>query len=160
MRLDMKKYLHLILAAVAACIIFAACATADSSAMPDAQTIADALLNQSIFDETLSPLPEDEISYYVTMEEGVTGLMYLSDGSTAEEVAVFQAPDKNTAAKMLTNVEEYLSAQKSSFADYLPEEAKRIDDAVLIQKGNCVVLCVSGQSDAAKRVIEDVFVEQ
>jgi hypothetical protein len=94
------------------------------------------------------------------MEEGVTGLMYLSDGSTAEEVAVFQAPDKNTAVKMLSNVEEYLSGQRSSFADYLPEEAKRIDDAVLIRKGSCVVLCVSSQSDAAKRVIEDVFVEQ
>jgi hypothetical protein len=155
----MKRFLTLLLAAVMVSGLFAGCGAGTSGAQPEPQAVADALLEQIAFEETLSPLAEDEISYYVTLEDGVTGLMYLSSGSTAEEIAVFRAPDKSTATQMRSHVEEYLSGQRSSFADYLPAEAKRIDDAVLVQKGSYVVLCVSGQPDAAKSAINGVFAE-
>lgn len=153
----MKKIITLIMAAILSLGICTACGAGESGVNLEPKDIANALLDKVNFEEELSQLSEDEITYYVTMEEGVTGLMYISSGSTAEEIAVFQAPDKATASKMLSNVKEYLSAQRSSFADYLPEEAKRIDDAVIEQKGSYVVLCVSGQTDVAKTVIEDAF---
>lgn len=153
----MKKIVCMLLAAVMLCGVATGCGSSESLAQPKPQEVADALMDKISFDEELSLLAEDEISIYVEMEDGVEGIMYISSGSTAEEIAVFKAPDKNTATKMVANVKDYLKAQRSSFADYLPEEAKRIDDAVVEQKGNYVVLCVSGQSADAKAVISDVF---
>ena len=81
----------------------------------------------------------------------------MSSGSTAEEVAVFTAPDEATASTMKNNVQEFLNDQKTSFEDYIPEEAQRIDDAVLVVKGNYVILCVSGDSDKAQEIIDNAF---
>jgi len=39
----------------------------------------------------------------------------------------------------------------------VPEETKRIGNAVLEQKNQYVVLCVSGDSDQAKEIIEKAF---
>jgi hypothetical protein len=83
--------------------------------------------------------------------------MYMSSGSTAEEVAVFEAPDSSTAELMKEHVEEYLADQRDSFEKYIPEEAERIDNAVVQQNGNYVVLCVSGDSDKAKSLISEAF---
>ena len=83
--------------------------------------------------------------------------MYMSSGSTAEEVVVLTTPDESAAQTMYTNVQQFLKDQKSSFEDYIPAEAKRIDDAVTVQKGNYVVVCVSGDSDKAKEIVDKAF---
>ena len=75
----------------------------------------------------------------------------------AEEVAVFEAPDKDTASTVKDNVQTYLDDQSDSFQDYIPEESKRIGNAVLEQKDQYVILCVSGDSEGAKEIIEKAF---
>jgi hypothetical protein len=129
----------------------------DSAVTADIGTVAETLVNGIEYEDELTQLTEDELSYYVTLEDGVTGVMYMSSGSTAEEVAVFEAPDSSTAELMKEHVEEYLADQRDSFEKYIPEEAERIDDAVVQQNGNYVVLCVSGDSDKAKSLISEAF---
>jgi hypothetical protein len=123
----------------------------------DIGTVAQTLVDSIEYEDELTQLTEEELSYYVTLEDGVTGVMYMSSGSTAEEVAVFEAPDSSTAELMKGHVEEYLADQRDSFEKYIPEEAERIDDAVVQQNGNYVVLCVSGDSDKAKSLISEAF---
>ncbi|MCI5856807.1 MAG: DUF4358 domain-containing protein [Agathobacter sp.] len=153
----MKKIWTMLLAVVLAVGVFGACGSDELGNEPDVKAVAQALQDGIQFEETLNELPQDEIGYYITLADGVSGVMYISTGNTAEEVAVFEAPDKDAAATMLTNIKEYLQAQRSSFADYLPEEAKRIDDALVVQKGRYAVLCVSAQTDTAKQIVEDQF---
>ncbi len=153
----MKKIWTMVLAVVLAVGVFGACGSDEPGNEPDVKAVAQALQNGIQFEEALSELPQDEIGYYITLADGVSGVMYISSGNTSEEIAVFLAPDKDTAAKMIANIKEYLQAQRSSFADYLPEEAKRIDDALVVQKGRYAVLCVSAQTDTAKQIVEDQF---
>ena len=84
-------------------------------------------------------------------------VMYAGRGSTAEEVGVFTAKDSNQAKETMEDVQKYLDDQADSFQDYVPEETKRIGNAVLEQKNQYVVLCVSGDSDQAKEIIEKAF---
>jgi hypothetical protein len=123
----------------------------------DANALAHSLVSEISYSQDLDELSESEISNYIIIEDGVEAIMYMSSGSTAEEVAVFTAPDANTAATMKSNVEAFLDDQESSFEDYIPEEAKRIEDAVLEQNGNYVVLCVSGDSDKAEEIMNQAF---
>lgn len=123
----------------------------------DAAELAKSLASEITYDDTLEELDADEIAMYVEVPDDVSAVMYMGSGSTAEEVAVFTAPDEDTAKTMLGNVQSFLDDQAESFQDYVPEETKRVGNAVLEQKGNYVILCVSGDSDSAKKVIEEAF---
>lgn len=57
----------------------------------------------------------------------------------------------------MEDVQKYLDDQAGFFPGYVPEETKRIGNAVLEQKNQYVVLCVSGDSDQAKEIIEKAF---
>ena len=81
----------------------------------------------------------------------------MGSGSTAEEVAVFDTPDEETARKQMEHVQAYLDDQAESFRDYIPEETKRVENAVLEQRGKYVILCVSGDPDKAEEIIEKAF---
>ena len=146
--------------AIAVCsiasVLFLGCGSS-SPVSVDTEALATSLTGDISYDNELTVLSEDEITNYVTVEKDVKCIMYMSSGSTAEEVAVFTAPDEETASTMKNNVQEFLNDQKTSFEDYIPEEAKRIEDAVLVVNGNYVVLCVSGDSAKAKEIIDSAF---
>lgn len=123
----------------------------------DTEELVNALLDEISYDEELTEIETDTIGNYVLLEDGVDAVMYMGSGATAESVAVFTADDEESALKQSTNVENYLADQKSAFKDYLPDEAKRIEDAVLVTEGNYVVLCVSGDSEKAQEIIDQSF---
>ena len=123
----------------------------------DAQALAKSLATEIKYDDTLKELTADEISMLVDLPEDVDSVMYAGSSSTAEEVGVFTAKDSNQAKETMEDVQKYLDDQADSFQDYVPEETKRIGNAVLEQKNQYVVLCVSGDSDQAKEIIEKAF---
>ena len=123
----------------------------------DAQALAKSLATEIKYDDTLKELTADEISMLVDLPEDVDSVMYAGSGSTAEEVGVCTAKDSNQAKETMEDVQKYLDDQADSFQDYVPEETKRIGNAVLEQKNQYVVLCVSGDSDQAKEIIEKAF---
>ena len=123
----------------------------------DAQALAKSLATEIKYDDTLKELTADEISMLVDLPEDVDSVMYAGSGSTAEEVGVFTTKDSNQAKETMEDVQKYLDDQADSFQDYVPEETKRIGNAVLEQKNQYVVLCVSGDSDQAKEIIEKAF---
>ena len=123
----------------------------------DAQALAKSLATEIKYDDTLKELTADEISMLVDLPEDVDSVMYAGSDSTAEEVGVFTAKDSNQAKETMEDVQKYLDDQADSFQDYVPEETKRIGNAVLEQKNQYVVLCVSGDSDQAKEIIEKAF---
>lgn len=153
-----KKNIFLKLVAICsmASVLLLGCGSS-SPVSVDTAALTTSLTSDISYDNELSELSEDDITNYVTVEDGVKGVMYMSSGSTAEEVAVFTAPDEAAASTMKNNVQEFLNDQKTSFEDYIPEEAQRIDDAVLVVKGNYVILCVSGDSDKAQEIIDNAF---
>lgn len=136
-------------------LLLAACGS--NSKTIDAAALASSLATDISYDDTLEQISDEDVSMYIEVPEGVKSYVYMGSGSTAEEVAVFEAPDKDTAATVKENVQTYLDDQSDSFQDYIPEESKRIGNAVLEQKDQYVFLCVSGDSDGAKEIIEKAF---
>ena len=150
----MKKS-GLITALAAGMILLAGCGSTQKDI--DASALAKSLVSDITYDDQLEQIDEDDVSVYIDVPEKVNTIMYMGSGSTAEEVAVFTAPDEETARTTEENVQSFLDDQSDSFEKYIPEETKRISNAVLEQKGKYVVLCVSGDSDQAKEIIEKAF---
>lgn len=145
-----------LIAALAAGMLFLSACGSEAKTI-DTAALASSLVTDISYDDALTPINEDEVTYYMDVPDGVKSIMYMGSGNTAEEVAVFEAPDKDTASTMKNNVQNYLDDQSDSFQDYIPEEAKRIGNAVLEQKNQYVILCVSGDSESAKKIIEKAF---
>ena len=54
----------------------------------------------------------------------------------------------------IQNVLERLKNQKTAFEDYVPAEMTKLNNAVLVKKGNMVVLCVADDYAAAKKIVD------
>ena len=151
----MMKKTGLLAVLTAGVLLFAGCG--GEAKTIDAQALAKSLATEIKYDDTLKELTADEISMLVDLPEDVDSVMYAGSGSTAGEAGVFTAKDSNQAKETMEDVQKYLDDQADSFQDYVPEETKRIGNAVLEQKNQYVVLCVSGDSDQAKEIIEKAF---
>lgn len=136
-------------------LFLSACGSSEKTI--DAAALAQSLATEITYDDTLEEVDADTVSMYMTLPEGVESVMYMGSGTTAEEVGVFTAKDDDTAKETMVSVQSYLDDQAESFRDYVPEESKRVGNAVLEQKGQYVILCVSGDSQEAKEIIEEAF---
>ena len=125
-----------------------ACGT--ESKTVDIGQLADELLAQVDFEDELTELGEDMIPALYGVEGASEQRVYMSSGATAEEVAVFKFASEQDAMDALAKIEQYIASRKDSFANYIPGEAARLDNAVIRQSGEYLALCVSEGSTAGE----------
>ena len=137
----------------------ASSAKSSQAAAVDVTKVADRLLNEIKYDDKLAEAEKESIDViYPGLPKDKIKAMKIyvsSSGGTSEEIAAFEANDEETAKEIETKLNERVEAQKTSFKNYVPEELKRLENALVIRKGNYVYLSVSGDSDKAKSIIEE-----
>lgn len=130
-----------------------ACGGGNGSTSVDIKTLPEAILEQVKFEDTLAELDQDAIENLYDVPEGVTARVFLGSGATAEEIAVFTAQDEAAAKTMLENAKTHISERTESFENYIPEQVKLLDNAIVKQFGTSVVVCVAADTDTALKVI-------
>lgn len=152
-----RKLMAVIALAVILCLLAAGCGSETYEI--DEAAFMEEMLREVKFDCELSQLKEETMSAFFTLPEGTTGLVYMGSGAYADHAAVFTAPDADAAGEVLTEVQGYTEDLKASFEDYIPEEAAKIDRAVVMQKGRYVVLCIPSAdgADDAKSFVDSYF---
>lgn len=118
----------------------------------DVDQLAGELLEQVGFGDELTELDESMVAALYGVENAQEQKVYLSGGATAEEVAVFRFATEEEAQAALAVLEQRLESRRTDFANYMPDEAARLDNAVLERSGCFVALCVSA-GDTAKEII-------
>ena len=137
----------------------AASVKSSQAAAVDVTKVADRLLNEIKYDDKLAEAEKESIDViYPGLPKDKIKAMKIyvsSSGGTSEEIAAFEANDEDTAKEIEAKLNERVEAQKTSFKNYVPEELKRLENALVIRKGNYVYLSVSGDPDKAKSIIEE-----
>ena len=137
----------------------ASSAKSSQAAAVDVTKVADRLLNEIKYDDKLAEAEKESIDviYPGLPKDKIKAMkVYVSSsGGTSEEIAAFEANDEDTAKEIEAKLNERVEAQKTSFKNYVPEELKRLENALVIRKGNYVYLSVSGDPDKAKSIIEE-----
>ena len=121
----------------------------------DVKAVADQLKNDISYEDSLIEFDADKIEKImgVSPEAYKSAKVYVSStGATPEEIACFEA-NKDMADSIEASLTIRLANQKSTFTDYKPEQAPKLDDAVLVVKGDYVFFSVSGDSAKAKEII-------
>lgn len=123
----------------------------------DAEKVAADIVSAIEFEDRLT-LIDDDIAeaIYGFNEENVDSMStYIGSGATAEEVTVVEFEKLGEADKEL--FEKRIQNQIKSYETYIPEEIEKLEKAVVMYSGNVAVLCVSQDSDNAKKVIESLI---
>lgn len=125
--------------------------------MTEAGKIADRLLKEIKYDDEMAKMDDEMLSILFTevpADKIKDKEIYISSsGGTSEEIACFEAVDEEGAKAIEEGLKKRVDFQKASFKNYRPEEAPRLDKAVVVRKGNFAVLSVSGDPDKAKEII-------
>ena len=140
-------------------LFLAACSKGSDStdAEWDLAELSDRLLHEITYTDTLSSMDDSLMDYLypdIDTADVSEKTIYISTGSTAEEIAAFQAVDEEAAKRIEEGLKKRIEQQTESFTNYVPEEVKRLEDAVLVRHGAYVVLSVSGDAAKAKDILK------
>lgn len=144
--------------ALAAVLTMTACDKEDETEFTlDPQAAASDIIKNVEFGSEMQDIDIDALSIMYTVEENVQAVAYIAGGALADELVIFTAPDEAAAGKMLQNVKDHVKERSDLFADYAPSEVAKLDKAYVKQRGCYVIICVTGNIDQAKTVIDKYF---
>ncbi len=112
--------------------------------------------------EELSPVEEEVFGYLydIAPESYTEQVLLLSTGATADEICLVRAADKNSQKAMKEKMIARIDAQKESFATYLPQEAAKLENAVITEQGDYLFLVVCSQPEKADNIIKEALQEK
>lgn len=117
--------------------------------------LAKKLIKGVSFETKLAKLDDSVASGMIATADGTELMIYMGNGSSADELILMKAGSESAAEENMGNAEAHLKELQQSLADYLPEEAKKIDSAVKVQSGAYVFVCVTADSEKAKKLINN-----
>lgn len=148
----MKKIISAVLAAIL-CMSVSACG-GNSSFDIDISSLSGELSGLPCFNNDIYKLEDSSLSYMYELADGVSASVYASSGATADEVAVFEAPDEDTAQQQLEIAKTHIDERTAAYASYMPDEVTKLNSAIVVREGRYVIVCVCSDYDAAQAVID------
>ena len=122
------------------------------------------LFSEVTYEDDIQPLGENETdsidfvtAYYVIEKEDIlSAVLYAGSGATPEEICIVKAAQGKVEA-VKTAMEGRLDILKTDFTDYNPEQMPKIDNAKVYVNDDYVVLCVSGDANKVKEILDNYF---
>lgn len=119
----------------------------------DVEALITKVLDKVAFEAELNKLDDSVAEGMIETTEGTKLQVYVGNGTYADELIVMTAKNESDARKNQENVKVHLSETKEEFQDYIPEEAKKIEEAVSIRCGCYVIVCVTSDYEKAEEII-------
>ncbi|MCR5508523.1 MAG: DUF4358 domain-containing protein [Lachnospiraceae bacterium] len=149
----MKRNIVRGLTAVLALLFITGCGVKKADIEPGA--LADALKDGIAYKDELAPIDKELAGRFYSFGDAdiEEAYFYESSGATAEEVAVVKCASDDGAKTVEEAFNRRIEEQKESFKDYVPAELDKLNSAVVMRKGKCVILSVSDEPDKAGKII-------
>lgn len=154
----MKKSLSVITCA-ALTLSLSACGGGggDPSAAFDPSADAQTLLETSgVFGETLEAIDQATACALYGIDEATvtSSAVYVSPGTTAEELAIFAFSSSEDAETATTALGYRVEDRKEELEDYLPDELPKLDKAVVETRGASVLLVIAADYGPVESFLE------
>ena len=130
--------------------LFCGCASGGKTEI-DMEQFGKDLASSGAFTDTLYQIDDDAAKKLFSIDYTCEAVVYAGTGATAEEFAIFRdGGDKDLYAALETHLQERLE----SYSSYLPQEAYKLENAILKTYGDYTILCVAADSDTAQSVVD------
>lgn len=97
------------------------------------------------------------ISYGLEPSDWIDAALSHSEGFQADEVAVIQLSEQADAAAAEQGLAAYVERRKGEFTGYAPQEAAKLEGAVLLRQGRWLLLAVCPEPERAQAAFESAF---
>ena len=153
----MYKKLIVIAAAAVAALTLAACGKGGSAKSVDVAKLADDLNSSVITSDTLTETKSEMLSSIYFFEEGqvTNSKVYMSANATADEIVAVECKDEAAAKAVVELLKTRVKNQSELFASYNPDEAAKLDKAIVKSSGKYAVLVVCDDYDKAQSILKD-----
>lgn len=155
----MKKRIVSLVLAVVSILCFASCKGTEAKS-PAVADVVKAIRESTSFSELVA-LNDDNIAtrYYGIDLEAIEEyeVLVCGTGAAADEIAVFKMKSQDDVEDMRDVVLERKEELYDRFVDYVPDEAPKIQNAVVSSKGKYVYFIVSEDHKAAKEAAGSCF---
>ncbi len=157
----MKKYKRMLLAAAAVitALGLSACGGGKSkeNVSVDVAKLADELNSSVITSDTLNETQSEMLSSIYFFEDGqvTDSKVYMSGNATADEIVVVQCKDEDSAKKAGELLQTRVKNQKDLFSTYNPDEAAKLDKAIVKTAGAYAVMVVCDDYDKAESILKE-----
>ncbi len=85
------------------------------------------------------------------------GIIYTAEGGLADEVSLFHLKDSGDVKLAKEKLESRLETRRNQFNGYKPEEVYKIDNAVIMVKGNFVALVISSDPPMTESLLKQAI---
>lgn len=121
----------------------------------DLSALSEELFEAEVFEEQLFEVQTDmaQKALGFSEEQKIDGAVYMGTAATAEELVLLRAPDKETATNYYDLLSEHLKARQEQYSGYLPQEAYKLENAILTQCDTVLVLCIAKEYETAEEII-------
>ncbi len=145
----MKKLIFTIVS-VLVLTILAACGKVSEI---DSVSLSERINSSVAFSERLTQIEGTpaEKRFFLNPNDYTEITAFVGTNATCDEFAIIKT---NDTQNVITKLRGHLEIQKTSYSNYRPSEAQKIDNAVLEEYKDTVVLIVSGDSENAAAVYE------
>lgn len=123
----------------------------------DIDAVSKSFLEGIPFETPLTPIDAEVVQGMIELQEGSKCALYMGEGTFSDELLIVTSKSKSSAKKDQAAVESHLQEMKKSFEDYIPEQAVKVENAIVVRCGCYVVACVAKDSESAKKQIVDAF---
>ena len=115
------------------------------------------LLQDIKYETKLNLMDDSVVEGIVSLQKDSKAALYMGEGTYSDEVLVVTASSEEKAKKDQGAVEQHLKEMKHSFEDYIPKQADKIENAVIIRCGKYFIACVTDDYETAQNKIVDAF---
>ena len=125
------------------------------------EELSSKIIESGAFEDTLEKVDSTmTINNYNFMESQIKEILsYQGSGATSEEIVIIQVKEKSDIKIIKEKINIRLEERKEAFASYLPKEVYKIENNVLMVKGDYVILSISNDTKKVSDVINKYIKE-
>ncbi len=129
----------------------------DGFSKNDIDALAKKLIDNIQFEDTLKKASPNSIfaTFAIDPKLLTNGVVYGGSGITAEEIAVFELKNKNSAKQITSLLEKHIKEKREAYKGYIPKELIKLKKPVIKSKDNIVVLCISPNDTLSEKLINE-----
>ena len=121
------------------------------------EDLASKIVETNAFEDKLEKVDSEMImeNYNFSSDEIEKLVSYQGSGASSEEIVILQVKDKSKLDSVKEKINTRLQERKEAFESYLPKEVGKIENSILIVKGNYVILCISNDNKQVNNILKD-----
>lgn len=154
----MKKRITALLALILVIVSLAACG--EKKTELDLGAIGEEIAGAGLFlDTELQAMDAANIGGFIGVDTSgcVSCAYYMGAGATAEEYGLFECGDAKGAEALAAELEAHRDDLMTTYQNYAPDAVPRIENAVIMTKGQYVIFITAQEYEQAKQLAEKYF---